>query len=453
MPLPRYTRRVWSKARNTWTYYFDLSAWNGHVDEERGKCPVGSEPLGDDYEAAVRRVEQVLLPAFDSWRTQGLIDLMPARQVEGSFDWMLSVYRGSAKFKKLSRGQRELHEAGFALIGQHQLKDGRTLGQLQLTDIDTGVVDRLYEKLLPLLDATGAPVPLLDDATGEPVRNKEGEIVYRERRTTVNHAMKSCRRAWNVAFRLHRNIVPAANPFAKMGLIGADGGVTEAAYPELVAAVAKLDALGLRSLAAALMVTWEWLQREDHIFTAFKLEHYRPKEHPHEVLIVHPKTGAEVWVPLFEKDASARFQLNRPLFPELMARMDALKRDRIGVGLFFVRDWGNRRPWATDKGDIDLVRKKTKAALKAAELRQKLSFTSFRHGGFTELGDADLTDAQIRALSRQKSTKIVQGYVKRTQQQIIDGTKKRRGIRPAAEEDATADQLSFDAVLGAKGLR
>lgn len=86
------------------------------------------------------------------------------------------------------------------------------------------------------------------------------------------------------------------------------------------------------SIAAALLVTWEWLQREEHIFTAFRLDHYRPKARPDEVLIVHPKNGEQVWVPLFDYDGT-------PLYPELMTRMDALKRDRIGSGLFFVRDW------------------------------------------------------------------------------------------------------------------
>ena len=35
----------------------------------------------------------------------------------------------------------------------------------------------------------------------------------------------------------------------------------------------------------------------------------------------------------------------------------------------------------------------------AAELAADLSFTSFRHGGLTELGDSELTDSEIRAIS------------------------------------------------------
>jgi hypothetical protein len=54
-------------------------------------------------------------------------------------------------------------------------------------------------------------------------------------------------------------------------------------------------------------------------------------------------------------------------------------------------------------------------------LRDELTFTSFRHGGFTEAGDAELTDAQIRAQSRHTSAKVLPKYVKRTTRQVVAG--------------------------------
>lgn len=80
-----------------------------------------------------------------------------------------------------------------------------------------------------------------------------------------------------------------------------------------------------------------------------------------------------------------------------------MERGRFG-GLFFVRDWSDPvpkipLPWARVRGGLDFVQKKTKQAIRKAGVRGELSFTSFRHGGLTELGDADLTDTQIRALS------------------------------------------------------
>jgi hypothetical protein len=414
-PLPRYTRRKWLKGSQLWAYYFEPPTW-ARKQDHRGPCPVAAEELGTDYEAAVRRVDGMLLPAFDTWRLGGKTEPVEGTAPFGTLDWLFGIYRNTDKFRKLDKGTRALHEQGFNLVGSHVLKDGRRLGSIRVALIDSSVVDPLYEKLLP--------VPLMGK-DGKPLLDEAGQPIIRERRTSVNHAMKSCRRAWNVALRLHPRDVPALNPFSRMGLVGSSGMVPGARYGELLEAVAAADKMGMPSLGTALMVTWEWLQRQEHIFTAFELAHYRPKERPDEVMILHPKNGEAVWVPLFDAGL--------PIFPELMARMDALKRDRVG-GLFFVRDWPDRiakvpLPWATQSGALDFVKKKAKAVIRAAGLRDELSFTSFRHGGLTELGDADLTDAQIRALSRQKSSKVLPRYVKRTQRQIVAGTYKRRALR------------------------
>jgi hypothetical protein len=94
------------------------------------------------------------------------------------------------------------------------------------------------------------------------------------------------------------------------------------------------------------------------------------------------------------------------LYPELMGELDTIKRERIG-GLMLRRDWGERIPWPSERGDLSLMRHKVKMIIRAAGLRDVLSFTSFRHGGFTEAADADLTDAEIRAQGRHKSAKVL----------------------------------------------
>ena len=427
LPLPDYTRRK-PLAGGRWGYYFTPPSWALKPPEgdDRGPCPVNCEALGTDYDAAVKRVERVLLPLFDSWRTRGLVELAPQGPRIGTLEWLFAEYRGTLAYQKLARKVRALHEAGFALIGGHRLKDGRRLGEIALTSIDAAVVDPLYRKLLPMHDKDGAPL-LGPDGTP------------RERRTTVNHAMKSCRRAWNVVASLHPNEVPP-NPFAGMGLISSGGMVKEATYADLLAAVAQADAMGLFSLGTALMLTWEWLQREQHIFTRFELAHYRPRGREREVFIVHPKNGESVWIPLFDASGAA-------LFPELMARMDRLKANRVGNGLFFLRDWIDRRagvplPWATKKGALDLMGVKLRAILRATGIERAITFTSFRHGGLTELGDSDLTDAQIRAVSRHKSSKVLTRYVKRTEKQIVEATKKRRAGRPAV----SGNDVQFSAI-------
>jgi hypothetical protein len=73
--------------------------------------------------------------------------------------------------------------------------------------------------------------------------------------------------------------------------------------------------------------------------------------------------------------------------------------------------------------------RKIKEIIRAAGLRDELSFASFRHGGFTEAGDAELTDRQIMAQGRHKSPKVLPKYVKRTMHQVAEGARKRRGSR------------------------
>ena len=115
-----------------------------------------------------------------------------------------------------------------------------------------------------------------------------------------------------------------------------------------------------------------------------------------------------------------------------MSELDAIKRERIG-GLMICRDWGDRAPWPTwpTPNDVDLTHmsRTVKKVLRAAGLREELTFTSFRHGGFTEGADADLSDAEIRAQGRHKSAKVLPRYAKRSMRQVEAGAKKRRAIR------------------------
>jgi hypothetical protein len=86
--------------------------------------------------------------------------------------------------------------------------------------------------------------------------------------------------------------------------------------------------------------------------------------------------------------------------------------------------------------DFTHMTRKVKEVIRAAGLRDELPFTSFRHGGFTETGDAELTDREIMAQGRKATVKMLPKYVKRTTKQIITGTKKRRASRTKADQDS-----------------
>ena len=95
------------------------------------------------------------------------------------------------------------------------------------------------------------------------------------------------------------------------------------------------------------------MQREEHLFGAFEAAHDRPKERPNGVRIVHPKTGEQAWWPLND-------ERGEPLFPELMAELDAIK-SRTLSGLMIRRDRKDRKAgvpllWITAKGGLGDLR-------------------------------------------------------------------------------------------------
>jgi len=409
LPCPRYVRR--KPLVSGWAFFFEPPTW-----ARAAGCPIQAEALGSDYAEAFRRAELVLLPALDSWRGRGE---NPQEQQQsgpakpGTLDWLFSQYRAGRQFTKLPTRSRRNRESNMLLVADYTLADGRRLGAVRLTAITPAVADRVFEKLLVVRE-TGA----------------DGKVVERERRTRLITAMKHCHRAWFVVGRSNRRLVPFENPFARMGLESSQRETPAATHEELQVFRAKAREMGMPSLGTAALVAWEWCQRVKNVFASFSVEHYRPREHPNSVFVVHTKTNESFWMSLFDDKGA-------PIWPELMAELDAIKRGRIG-GLMICRDWGDRRPWPTwpakDNPDLTYVNTKAREVMRAAGLRAELTFTSFRHGGLTEMGDAELSDRQIMAQSRHRSPKILKHYVKRTARQIAEGAKKRRAVREAAEE-------------------
>ncbi|WP_245524877.1 MULTISPECIES: hypothetical protein [unclassified Bradyrhizobium] len=209
--------------------------------------------------------------------------------VIGTLDWMFHEYRRTWKQKTakrlqpLSPGQCRVHETGIKMICEYLLKDGRRLGTLRVSSIDTAFADDLFEKLL--------------------YKSVDGEKV--ERRTTVNHAMTTARGAWNTISRAHPHLFAPKNPFEKMGLQSTSRETPHANFEELAAFRATAIELGYPSLATGVLIGWEWLQRKAHIFIRFMAEHYRSESRPNHVYVINYKTSTGSWEPLFDKKGLA----------------------------------------------------------------------------------------------------------------------------------------------------
>jgi hypothetical protein len=98
-------------------YFWDPPTW-----ARKGKCPVHAQALGTDYAAANQRCDEVLNPQFDAWRTGGEAGKPSA--VLGSFDWMVSVYKGNPKYKDKPPKTRKDIDAALTLASKHKLTDG-----------------------------------------------------------------------------------------------------------------------------------------------------------------------------------------------------------------------------------------------------------------------------------------------------------------------------------------
>jgi hypothetical protein len=96
VPLPRYVQR--KPLKSGWGYFFNVPTW-----ARAAGCPVQNEALGTDYDGAVARAENVLLAAYDSWRSGGASDKRPAPPIAapGTLDWVFAEYRADHRFTKL----------------------------------------------------------------------------------------------------------------------------------------------------------------------------------------------------------------------------------------------------------------------------------------------------------------------------------------------------------------
>ena len=300
----------------------------------------------------------------------------------------------SPKYTKKPAKTRKSYDSVLRLVSKHALKDGRTFGSLPLSSITPGATDRLFEKLKVKHDGT-------------------------ERRRTAVLAMRVCQRAWNVAWRDKPSQIPSVNPFTKMDLGYEAKPTRPVSHAELIKFVEAADKLDELSIGTAAMIAFYWLQREEDILARLAWTHYRPVDAPHIVRIFHHKTRKLVDLPLFDDDGTI-------LWPDLIARLDAS--DRRGT-LIVTRDKLDRRrkvhlPWRED-----YFRHRVATIRTAAGIDPEVKFMGLRHGGNTEGADADLTDAQLRALSGHKTANMTVIYARETMKQRRAGARKRLEAR------------------------
>ena len=333
---------------------------------------------------------------------------------------MVSIYKALPKYTRRPAKTRKSYDSALRLVSEHKLKDGRLFGSLPIASIKPATADVLFDKLRTVHE------PLFDSERKPIIGNNGAPVMHvRERTRTAVLAMVCCRTAWNWARRDKPEIIPTSNPFA-----GVDMGEYKAkptrpvTHCELLRFVKAADEDGDTSIGTAAMIAFYWLQRETDIIGRLSWsQHYRPAENPNIARIYHHKTRELVEMPLYDEDGTV-------LWPELMVRLD--KATRRGT-LIVMRDQPDRRrrtylPWKED-----YFRHRVAEIRAIAGIDPEVKFMGLRHGGNTEGADADLTDAQLRALSGHKTATMTILYARQTMKQRREGARKRLVARSKTE--------------------
>jgi hypothetical protein len=353
-----------------------------------------SEALGTDYGAAIERAAQ-LNAHLDAWRSgQGTEKSLDLSSKFGTLGWLFERYRRSAAYERVSERAQPEYMRGLARIEDMETKIGVKVGELPVAAITPSAVDKIYAKL------QWGP-------RGKRVRQ-------------ANLSIDVARRAWDVVHRLHSTAVPVDNPWRGVLKVTSKNTKPAATRFEAYELATKLRELGEPHLGAAALICFEWLQRPENVLAGkMTWADYRSSEQPSLVRILHRKTGEIVWMPLEDGDGL--------LYPELEAYLAGLPR----LGLPIVLTAGVRGP--ARPYSMAYAQRRVREARAAAGLGNHVTLDACRHGGMTELGDAELTEQGVMTLSGHKTAQAARLYVKRTRTQRLTAARKRRSWVEANE--------------------
>lgn len=390
LKLPKYV--ICKNGRVGASYYWNLPTWarqRDAIERAKGKdgkpCPVSNEALPDKISAMLERAEE-LNATLDAWRRGDEAESIR----KGSFSWLVRWFQQHPKYLTTAAKTQRAYDQGLELIEQHEL-DGKLgrVGDVPARSIQPYHADEIWERL---------------KAGG-----RDGD-----RTATANAAMRAARRMFSLAMR--KRLVDQ-NPFAKMDLPTTGGNTVPAEREQMERFVAAADKIGFPSVGTAAKIAFELCQREGDII-ALPWSHYRPGT---EIQVRQSKTGTLIWVPLFDEEGE--------LFPGLVERLE--RTARTGT-VIIMRDYTGRTGGVHKPYDEHLFRKHFRQVRKAAGLPESFTMMSCRHGGLTELGDAEGTDQEMMAAGGHKTRNMLTVYARPTRKQALNAARKRRALRTEA---------------------
>jgi integrase len=411
-PLPRFVRTKILASGGT-AFYWDLTGYYRRLG-----CSIPGEPLGTDYIIACGEDGNggraaALNGLFDEWKRAGAGEPAEGSAKFGTVDWLFREYKQTkAYLEKVSSRSRRDYERTMLLITDLVTKKGDRLGDRQVKALTPVSADKIYE-----LVATGPHGP----------RPRQGEKV-----------VGLCARAWSVVHRLYPNVFnkDIPNPWRGVTKNRRTKATKPAATRDQVYAFANAAIQrGYPEAAAAAIICFEWLQRPENVLAGYiRWTDYRGREAPTAIRIFHHKTGAVVLHPLQDSDGTLFYADAEDVLA---------KAPRRGIPMILHETRSKTEPGKpkptklySESGMAKLVRR----LRKEADLPPTFTLDACRHGGMTELEEAELTDGQGRALSAHKS-RAYEGYAKRTMERALAATRKRHAHRVAASSNAQGTEF------------
>ncbi|MCR6732848.1 MAG: hypothetical protein NVV83_01530 [Afipia sp.] len=354
-------------------------------------CTVKNEALGTDYAKACKRAE-VLNGQFDEWCDiqKGLPVEGPSAPRVGTVDWLFKEYKQSnAYLEKVAERSRGNYEWVMLAVCDTLNKQGVRIGSLPIKSISPRAADKLYNKFTV---------------------NSDGKTRLR----VAEKMTVCCRKAWRVVHRLHpaefNKDVP--NPWV---------GVTMKTRVKLTKHAVTRDevytfahgavALGEPEVAAIAVICFEWLQRPENVIAgSIKWNDYRGPANPTKIIVAHHKTGTVAPHPLQETLPDGTVI---KFYEEAEEILSHLKKRGVPLVLRAVDDDTSK---TFSFSGMQKIVQRVRGKLKMSPL---FTLDACRHGGMTELEEAELTDGQGRALSTHKTQESYTRYAKRTERENV----------------------------------
>lgn len=401
LTLPRY---VIAKllASGATAFYFNVPT----LYKKLG-CTIPNEPLGTDYVVACGEDGNggraaALNALFDEWddARRGLPITGERAPIFGTVRWLFQEYRRSKAYvEKVSMRSRPDYELTMQLVEGIVTKKGDKIGDRKIRAITPLSADKIYSIII-------------DGPNGERLRQGEKAVAL-------------CRRAWRVVHRLHPGEFDRSvpNPWDGVTRKRRVKAKKPAVTREQVYAFAwGCIEHGRPEPAAAAVICFEFLQRPENVLAGYlRWTDYRSKEWPNAIRIEHHKTGELVWHPLEEIIGGETIKF----YPDAEAVLGKLPRLGVSMILHEVEE-GKAKPYS--RGGMAKAVHKMRDELK---LPPTFTLDACRHGGMTELEEAELTDGQGRALSGHKTRQAYAGYAKQTMERALAATRRRHAHRLA----------------------